>query len=103
MIIKNINHIFLGGKMDYLIAYDIEDNKNRSKVFEMLKDFGLRAVQKSVFFGELSNAEKIEIKIFLSKYCDKNDKVIITKFDLKFEDLIGYEKSDFEKLEFHII
>ena len=24
--------------MDYLIAYDIEDNKNRSKVFEMLKD-----------------------------------------------------------------
>ena len=66
MIIKNINHIFLGGKMDYLIAYDIEDNKNRSKVFEMLKDFGLRAVQKSVFFGELSNAEKIEIKIFLS-------------------------------------
>ena len=53
--------------MDYLIAYDIEDNKNRSKVFEMLKDFGLRAVQKSVFFGELSNAEKIEIKIFLSE------------------------------------
>lgn len=89
--------------MDYLITYDIEDNKNRTKVFEKLKDFGLIAVQKSVFFGELSNAEKIEIKAFLAKYCDKNDKVIISKFDLKFEDLIGYEKSDFEKPEFQII
>ena len=26
--------------MRYLICYDIEDNKNRTKLFERLKDFG---------------------------------------------------------------
>lgn len=51
--------------MQYLVDYDIENTKNRTKLFEKLKDFGLKPVQKSLFYGELSNAEKLSIKILL--------------------------------------
>ena len=50
--IKNINHISLGGNMHYtqvVISYDIADNKKRLKFYEVLKDFGLLPIQKSVF------------------------------------------------------
>ncbi len=34
---------------EVLVSYDIEDNKNRKKLFEELKDMGLNSIQKSVF------------------------------------------------------
>lgn len=89
--------------MQYLIGYDIENTKNRTKLFEKLKDFGLKPVQKSLFYGELSNAEKLSVKIFLKKYCLDGDKAIITAASLKIEDTIGYEKDDFTKKEFEIL
>lgn len=42
---------------NYLIAYDIEDNKSRRRLFKSLKDLGLKPIQKSVFWGELNRAE----------------------------------------------
>ena len=89
--------------MQYLIAYDIENTKNRTKLFEKLKDFGLKPVQKSLFYGELSNAEKLSVKIFLKKYSLDGDKAIITAASLKIEDTLGYEKDDFTKKEFEIL
>ena len=89
--------------MQYLIAYDIENTKNRTKLFEKLKDFGLKPVQKSLFYGELSNAEKLSVKIFLKQYCLDGDKAIITAVSLKIEDTLGYEKDDFTKKEFEIL
>ncbi|MCT7468282.1 CRISPR-associated endonuclease Cas2 [Aliarcobacter cryaerophilus] len=35
---------------EVLVSYDIEDNKNRKKLFEVLKDMGLNSIQKSVFW-----------------------------------------------------
>jgi hypothetical protein len=32
-----------------VVAYDIENNKDRKKMFDGLKDIGLRPIQKSVF------------------------------------------------------
>ena len=37
--------------MQYLIAYDIENTKNRTKLFEKLKDFGLKPVQNRFFMA----------------------------------------------------
>lgn len=88
--------------MDYFISYDIEDNKSRTKLFERLKDFGLKPIQKSLFYGELSRAEKVAIKGILSKHCGKNDKALIATVNLDFNDTIGHDKSDFEKPEFGI-
>ena len=34
---------------EVLVTYDIEDNKNRKKLFDKLKDMGLNSIQKSVF------------------------------------------------------
>jgi len=41
----------------YLACYDIQDNKNRKKLFEILKDHGLMPLQESVFWGEITRAE----------------------------------------------
>ena len=41
----------------YLVCYDIADNKQRTKFFDLLKDLGLTPVQKSVFFGDLKKPE----------------------------------------------
>ncbi len=41
----------------YLVSYDIADNKIRKKFFDSLKDLGLVPVQKSVFYGDLKQAE----------------------------------------------
>lgn len=41
----------------YLVCYDIVDNKTRRRFTEALKNLGLFAVQKSVFIGELNQAE----------------------------------------------
>ncbi len=43
-------------RRQYLVAYDISDDKRRTRVFEALKDNGVH-VQFSVFFCELSAQE----------------------------------------------
>ncbi|VVM27565.1 hypothetical protein BSPWISOXPB_10537 [uncultured Gammaproteobacteria bacterium] len=56
---KNTNLIGLGGRImaqarlhnEVMVAYDIEDSKNRTKLFKKLKDISLKPIQKSVFWG----------------------------------------------------
>ena len=48
----------------YLICYDIENNKTRTKFFEKMKDFGLQPIQKSVFYGFLNQAEYNSVRRF---------------------------------------
>jgi CRISPR-associated protein Cas2 len=43
--------------LNYLVCYDIENNKKRAKLFKDLKSLGLYPIQKSVFFGQLNRAE----------------------------------------------
>jgi CRISPR-associated protein Cas2 len=55
--------------MMYLVAYDIELDKNRNKIAKLLLKIGLERVQYSVFIGPLTEweygeiQEKIEILI----------------------------------------
>ena len=64
---------------EVLVTYDIEDNKNRKKLFEELKDMGLNSIQKSVFWGELKIAEVNILPHLFEKYCKEQDKAFFVK------------------------
>lgn len=100
---KITNHIFLGGKVNYLISYDIENTKNRTKLFENLKDLGLISIQKSVFYGKLQKSEKTIIKKLFEKYCSQNDKAIMVAVNIDINDTYGYCEDEFIMKEFEIL
>ncbi len=56
----------------YLICYDIEDDKKRHKLAEMLLDYGDR-LQLSVFEADLSENELKTVLDRAKTYVDKND------------------------------
>lgn len=90
-----------------IVSYDIENNKNRKKLFDELKDIGLTPIQKSVFWGYVLASEKRLIKELFKKYCDKKcDKAFIANVNLdkNLENSFGYTKDDFQHPEnFEII
>ena len=47
----------MGMYTKYLVCYDVADNKRRKHLSDTLKDMGLVSMQKSVFYGDLKNAE----------------------------------------------
>ena len=86
-------------RQEYLVSYDIENNKARTQLYKELSGFGLRAVQKSVFWGCLTIAELHAIKRSLQKYLDTQDKgfVIRSNFHGRGQSyFIGHNKEDFE-------
>lgn len=108
MVLLIINLILLGGSMysEIIVTYDIEDNKNRKKLFEELSDLGLKPIQKSVFWGHVLVVEKRVIISLFKKYCDKHDKAIMSNVQLKnnLDNSFGYSKDDFSHPnEFKII
>ena len=89
-----------------IVGYDIEDNKNRKKLFDELKDIGLIPIQKSVFWGYVLASEKRVIKELFKKYCKTNDKAFLinANLDKNLKDCFGYTKDDFKHPEsFEII
>ena len=63
--------------MHFLVAYDVEQDRRRTKVMNAVKDFGLR-VQYSVFECELTAARAAELKERLRKLIDpRRDKLHI--------------------------
>lgn len=51
----------------YLVCYDIENDKTRKKFFDKMKDLGLISIQKSVFYGDLNQAEFSAMKKVVQK------------------------------------
>ena len=53
-------------KLFLVVAYDIEDNKIRTKLAEILQYYGLSRIQYSVFAGEISakNVKKMNNSLF---------------------------------------
>ena len=83
-----------------LVCYDIENDKKRRKLYEELKDLGLRPVQKSVFWGYLLQSEKRVVKYLLKKYCDKSTDrgfMVNANLDKNLEYSVGYSKDEFKK------
>lgn len=69
-------------RKEYLIAYDIEDNKTRTIIYKQLLAYGLKAVQKSVFWGYVSIAEFNAIKRLFDRSLTISDKVFITRVNM---------------------
>lgn len=65
-----------------LVTYDIQDNKDRTKLSDELKDIGLISIQKSVFWGYLLPAEERNLIYLFNKYCQNEDKAIYTRANL---------------------
>lgn len=82
-----------------LVSYDISDTKRRNKLFEALKDVGLKPIQKSLFWGYVLPSEKRVIKELFKIYCDiKSDKALIVNasLDKTIEDTFGYDAECFK-------
>lgn len=64
--------------MKTLVIYDIEEDKTRTKIFEVCKDYGLTHIQYSAFFGELNHNRRDELKQRIRKTLGrKNGKILI--------------------------
>lgn len=57
--------------MKTLVIYDIEVDKVRTKIFEACKDYGLRHIQYSAFFGELNMNRREELRQRLTRILGK--------------------------------
>ena len=81
-----------------IVSYDIEDNKNRKKIFEELKDLGLISIQRSVFWGYILPSEKRYITKLFKKYCAKDDKAFMVKatLDKELDNSFGYNDFNFK-------
>ena len=85
--------------IEVIVMYDIANNKKRHKLYEELKDMGLKPIQKSVFWGYVMPNERRNIIELYDKYCDKEtDKAIVLNAQLKenFQDCFGYLADEFK-------
>ncbi|WP_425059230.1 CRISPR-associated endoribonuclease Cas2 [Sporomusa carbonis] len=53
--------------MNNFVIYDIEEDKLRTRIFEICKDYGLKHVQYSTFFGQLNQNRREELFLKLKK------------------------------------
>lgn len=89
---------------EVLIAYDIEDNKMRTRLFNQLKDVGMISVQKSVMWGRLLPADIKLAKRILATEIDQNtDKGFIMVSKMSENTLFFGSKPNFEEYDSHDI
>ncbi len=89
-------------RQEYLVSYDVEDNKIRTRVFKELGKHGLKAVQKSVFWGYLTLAELETVKRYLNDSLNKMDRAFITHTNFNGRGqsyFVGHQKEDFKDWE----
>lgn len=89
--------------IEVLVAYDIEENKLRRKVHNLLRDYSLRPIQFSVFWGYLSPAEERAVQRALKEQLDsESDKALVLRVRLSKQiptGSVGYCAQDFETLK----
>ena len=85
-------------RQEYLISYDIQDNKIRNKIYDELLKEGMKPVQKSVFWGFLTYAELKSIYRFIDDIAETFDKILITKTNFNGVGesyLVGHSREEF--------
>ena len=86
-------------RQEYIISYDISDNKNRTSLYKILLGYGLFPIQKSVFWGLLTSAEKNSVHRNVQEYLKEPDKAFILPIKINKKDrrthLFGYMDEDF--------
>lgn len=87
---------------EVLIAYDIEDNKTRTRLFNHLKDVGMISVQKSVMWGRLLPADiKLAKRILDNEIESETDKAFVMVSKLSENANFYGMKPDFEEYDGH--
>ncbi len=85
----------------YLVCYDIPDNKLRKQFSDSLKDIGLIALQKSVFYGDLNFPEAKELARLAHRLLNSDtDKCFWFPCFLPIEEIkkcVGYENFEYEE------
>ena len=85
----------------YLVCYDIPDNRLRKRLSDSLKDMGLIALQKSVFYGDLKPPEARALACFAKQNLNpKIDKCFWFPCHLNIEQMrqcVGYENFVYEE------
>jgi CRISPR-associated protein Cas2 len=59
------------------LIYDIQDDKTRGRVADLCKDYGLRRVQFSTFFGDLSRNRQEEIILKVRRLVDPAEAYVL--------------------------
>ncbi len=90
-------------RTEYLVCYDIQDNKIRKKISTLLLDFGLRDIQKSVYWGFLSGSEASTIIREGETLMQKMDKLLIIPITMQSREkkYIGHEEDEFKDWDTH--
>ena len=90
-------------RYQYIVCYDIEDNKKRKKITDLLLDLGLRRIQKSVFWGFLSAAEISGIYNEAHTLLAKADRLLITPVNTRSKNnyYIGHAPDEFLDWQSH--
>ncbi|MFK4751714.1 MULTISPECIES: CRISPR-associated endonuclease Cas2 [Oceanospirillaceae] len=69
---------------EVLVAYDVENNRARTRLHNQLRDLGLISIQKSVMWGRLLPAEISLVKRLFAEELDSGtDRALITKGQIK--------------------
>ena len=86
-------------RQEFLVIYDISNNKARTSLYNALLAYGLFPLQKSMFWGKLTKSEKNSILRHLKEIMEESDKAIIIPSKIDKKDprthLLGYEDEDF--------
>jgi CRISPR-associated endonuclease Cas2 len=83
--------------MNFLIMYDIENNKVRTKIAKYLESKGCIRIQKSIFFANMENKSFNDIHQTLAEvqsYYDNPDSILLVPFntsDIRSMKIIGKE------------
>ena len=93
---------------EFIAAYDISENRRRKKLYDTLLDMGLVPIQKSVFWGRTTNAERKAIhRLFHQIMQKETDRAFIVKARLAENlknDSFGYENNEcFSKDRFKVL
>lgn len=59
----------------YWLLYDITDNRKRTKIVQICKDYGLTRVQKSCFFGAIQRENRKEFEKKLDLLVAEEDQI----------------------------
>lgn len=104
--VQHIDLIYLSGskvtsvRLEFLVAYDIEDSKKRTVIYKTLEEYGLRSIQKSVFWGFLTKAEFHAIIRLVHSELKSSDKFLISRSSIDLDKNntfgFGYSSSDFK-------
>ncbi len=87
-------------RSEFIVCYDVHQNRARRKLMEGLKDLGMKHLQESVFWGHLNAAERRAVLGLFRKHLDPaNDLAFLAPARMKENSekhYFGHHLSDFE-------